>query len=183
MIDTLDALKRDIALARLCLHVGTTGVTTDDINGLKPYMDDQAYAMLTLTNLVRMMRTNPAKTFNDIQTQLSYITQELGIAVNVPAILRAMNFMDAANTSADVTTLVQKYKDAAQTQFTGDWRKITLETARTMLSALVARAALANERDTAQSIISTLEGFDAEEIERLANVDVGFLWGQVKTDE
>ena len=183
MMDTLDALKRDIALARLCLHAGTTGATADDIAALRPYMDDPAYAMLTLTNLVKMMRADPAKTFNDIQTQLSYTAQELGMTADVPGILRAMSFMDAANSTADITALIQKYRTLSQAGFEGDWRKVTLETARTMLSALVARAALANDRELTQTVISTLEGFDAEEIERLANVDVGFLWGQVKTDE
>lgn len=177
MSDNYTDLMRNTALARLCLALNSTGATPELIDGLKPFMDDADFSMLAITNIVRMLRATPNATFADTQTQLSYIATELGITVSVPGILRAMSFIELANTSADIDTLISKYKLAAEIDFDGDWRKITLEITRTMLATLVARGMLADDRELTQKLMATLDQFDAEEIEKLARVDVGFLWG------
>lgn len=170
-------LARNIALADYCLKLTKDEDTTAEAAVLLPYMEDATSAFLAMANIVYILRDR--EELAELEPLLAKLTDVLTELVpeQVVGVTSAIRFMEFAQDNAkDTTMLSGLYSTFMAAGLAGDWRAICLEVARMMLNVLITRKALEEQSTLAEAVLTELKGYNTEERERLAKLNVGFLW-------
>ena len=170
-------LARDVAIANYCLRLAEGADLTDVTNALLPYMTDTEAAFLVLSNISQILRDDPVYgTFDAVLQRFSDLASTL-VPSAAPGVVAAMEFVEAAqDPNAEQEDLYSLYAAVSGATFEGGWRKIWLESARTMLSMLVGRRLLVIQSELTESLLTGIAKISAEDMSQFSRLNAGFLW-------
>lgn len=176
-------LARDVAIANYCLRLAEGSDLTDVTNALLPYMTDTETAFLVLSNISQILRDDPGyKSFDAVLERFRELASAL-VPSAAPGVVAAMEFVETAqDPNAEQGTLYSLYASVGNSTFEGGWRKVWLESARTMLSMLIGRRLLTTQSELAESLLAGIAEIGAEDMNQFARLNAGFLWRSYEAD-
>lgn len=178
MSESLESLKKSMALAELCLKLTYGEDTSYALSTAAEYAADDDYVLELLDNVVDTLRKLTGGAISTVIERLTPMLNALGLEgrVDISAITDAMKFFDALpSSSGDLPGRIEMYRKANSGTYTGIFRAIKLDVTREALNEIIAWRGISGNTEAVEEMLAYLRSLSEQDIEELGRANVNFL--------
>ena len=181
MDDSVQNIRRDVALVQLCIDLATGKDIATQLDKLKEFvLASEKFAFTVMDNIMSELRKLYSAKPEDVFSNFAGYLRKLGLdtKLDIDGLTNALRFFDSdTDNCGDISETVELFKVASTTTYTGAWRAIRLEMLRDMLMTLISWRSVSKYSELVASLIDELGQISDKDIEELGTYNTGFLRG------
>lgn len=178
MSENMTDLKQNMALAKVCLALSKGEDAAESLTGALEWAKDDGFVLTLLDNVTAILRKVAPNGIEDVIARLHPILEALGLdgRASLTGIEDALRYYEGPlESKEDLERKLALYQSAFSTQFSGAFRAIQLDIARSCLNILLAWRGINTYIECATGILDYLNSLTSDEIEELGRQNVNFL--------
>lgn len=178
MSENMTDLKQNMALAKVCLALSKGEDAAESLTGALEWAKDDGFVLTLLDNVTAILRKIAPDGIEGVIARLRPILEKLGLdgRVSLTGVEDALRYYDAPlGGNEDMEGKVAIFERVFAGTFSGAFRAIQLDLARSCLGMLLAWRGIYAHMECVSAILDYLTGLTSEEIEELGRQNVNFL--------